>query len=148
MRMIVNARMLLLCFDNLGYGDLEHMAVVVRFGHANSNIDALALESLVLTQFFVEPGCTPSRAALMTGRYSVRSGLNSIIVAGTSSTLKAEEFTMAELFKKHGYNTGMANGTWDKSNRAFQPVKVLTVTASYWRQQTEHFILNPCVELE
>ena len=50
----------------------------------------------------------------MTGRYSVRSGLNSIIVAGTPSTLKAEEFTMAELFKKwiqHWYVWQMALGT-------------------------------------
>ena len=98
--------------DNLGYGDIGAYGSGGQIrGMPTPNIDALASESLVLTQFFVEPGCTPSRAALMTGRYSVRSGLNSIIVAGTPSTLKAEEFTMAELFKKHGYNTGMF-GKW------------------------------------
>ena len=98
--------------DNLGYGDIGAYGSGGQIrGMPTPNIDALASESLVLTQFFVEPGCTPSRAALMTGRYSVRSGLNSIIVAGTPSTLKAKEFTMAELFKKHGYNTGMF-GKW------------------------------------
>ena len=76
--------------DNLGYGDIGAYGSGGQIrGMPTPNIDALASESLVLTQFFVEPGCTPSRAALMTGRYSVRSGLNSIIVAGTPSTLKA-----------------------------------------------------------
>jgi arylsulfatase len=65
----------------------------------------------MLTQFFVEPGCTPSRAALMTGRYSSRSGLNSIIVAGTPLTLQDKEVTIAELFKSKGYATGIV-GKW------------------------------------
>lgn len=46
-------------------------------------IDRLAGGGLRLSQFFVEPGCTPSRAALLTGRYSPRMGLGSIIIAGT-----------------------------------------------------------------
>jgi arylsulfatase len=74
-------------------------------------IDQLASEGLMLTQFFVEPGCTPSRAALMTGRYSPRAGLNSIIVAGTPLTLQDNEVTIAELFKSKGYATGIV-GKW------------------------------------
>ncbi|MHC4794535.1 MAG: sulfatase-like hydrolase/transferase [Planctomycetota bacterium] len=98
--------------DNLGYGDLGCYGSggIVR-GMPTPNIDGLAAEGLMLTQFFVEPGCTPTRAGLMTGRHSVRAGLGSIIVAGTPSSLQDEEFTMAELFKKNGYATGMV-GKW------------------------------------
>ena len=101
----------LMLSDNLGYGDLGAYGGGDVRGMPTPNIDGLASEGLMLTQFFVEPGCTPSRAGLMTGRYSVRSGLNSIIVAGTPLTLADEEFTIAELFKRHGYQTGMT-GKW------------------------------------
>ena len=97
----------LMLADNLGFGDIGAYGGGAVLGTPTPSLDALAAEGLMLTQFFVEPGCTPSRAGLMTGRYSVRSGLNSIIVAGTPLTLKDEEFTIAELFKKHGYRTGM-----------------------------------------
>ena len=102
----------LMLSDNLGYGDIGAYGSGgdIR-GMPTPNLDQLASDGLMLTQFFVEPGCTPSRAGLMTGRYSVRSGLNSIIVAGTPLTLQDEEFTIAELFKEHGYATGMV-GKW------------------------------------
>ena len=103
----------LMLADNLGFGDIGAYGGGAVLGTPTPSLDALAAEGLMLTQFFVEPGCTPSRAGLMTGRYSVRSGLNSIIVAGTPLTLKDEEFTIAELFKKHGYRTGMMHQKLD-----------------------------------
>ena len=108
----------LMLSDNLGYGDLGAYGSGgdIR-GMPTRNLDQLASDGLMLTQFFVEPGCTPSRAGLMTGRYSVRSGLNSIIVAGTPLTLQDEEFTVAELFKEHGYTTGMV-GKWHLGQEA------------------------------
>ena len=107
----------LMLADNLGFGDIGAYGGGAVLGTPTPSLDALAAEGLMLTQFFVEPGCTPSRAGLMTGRYSVRSGLNSIIVAGTPLTLKDEEFTIAELFKKHGYRTGMM-GKWHLGQEA------------------------------
>ena len=53
-------------------------------------------------QFLVEPACSPSRAALMTGRYSIREGLSLIIVPGGPNTLSARAVTMGELFKSAG----------------------------------------------
>ena len=108
----------LMLSDNLGYGDIGAYGSGgdIR-GMPTPNLDQLASDGLMLTQFFVEPGCTPSRAGLMTGRYSVRSGLNSIIVAGTPLTLQDEEFTVAELFKEHGYTTGMV-GKWHLGQEA------------------------------
>lgn len=97
--------------DNLGYGDLGCYGGGETRGMPTPHIDKLASESLRFTQFFVEPGSTPSRAATMTGRYSTRSGLSSIVVRGTTNTLADKEITMAEIFKKIGYNTAYY-GKW------------------------------------
>src|SRR6185369_3495026 len=75
------------------------------------HLDQLAREGLRLTQFLVEPACTPSRAALMTGQYSIRNGLSLIAIEGTSYTLPARAFTMGELFKGTGYATAIF-GKW------------------------------------
>src|ERR1700758_3312093 len=81
--------------DNIGYGDIGAYGGGERRGAPTPRIDQLAAESLRLTQFLVEPGCTPSRAALMTGRYSIRSGLSLVAVEGTAISLPAKEITMA-----------------------------------------------------
>ena len=60
-------------FDNVGYGDLGPYGGGELRGAPTPRIDQLAREGLRLTQFLVGPACTPSRAALMTGQYSIRS---------------------------------------------------------------------------
>ena len=77
----------LMLSDNMGYGDLGAYGSGGELrGMPTPRIDQLASEGMMLTQFFVEPGCTPTRAALLTGRYSQRAGLGSIIIAGTPSS--------------------------------------------------------------
>jgi arylsulfatase len=88
--------------DNVGYGDLGPYGGGELRGAPTPNIDRLAREGLRLTQYLVEPGCTPSRAALMTGQYSIRNGLSLIIVPGSPSTLSQSAVTMGELFKGAG----------------------------------------------
>ena len=85
--------------DNVGYGDLGPYGGGELRGAPTPRIDQLAREGLRLTQYLVEPGCTPSRAALMTGQYSIRNGLSLIIVPGSPSTLSKDAVTMGELFK-------------------------------------------------
>jgi len=97
--------------DNVGYGDLGPYGGGELRGAPTPRIDQLAAESLRLTQFLVEPGCTPSRAALMTARYSIRSGLSLIAVAGSPISLPATEITMAEMLREAGYATAMF-GKW------------------------------------
>jgi len=97
--------------DNVGYGDLGPYGGGELRGAPTPRIDQLAQEGLRLTQYLVEPACTPSRAALMTGQYSIRSGLSLIIVPGTASTLSAHAFTMGDMFKGAGYATAIF-GKW------------------------------------
>ena len=97
--------------DNVGYGDLGPYGGGELRGAPTPRIDQLAREGLRLTQYLVEPGCTPSRAALMTGQYSIRNGLSLIIVPGSPSTLSKGAFTMGELFKGAGYATAIF-GKW------------------------------------
>jgi arylsulfatase len=97
--------------DNVGYGDMGCYGGGELRGAPTPNIDRIASEGLRLTQYLVEPACTPSRCALMTGRYSIREGLSLIIVPGTPSTLSAKSVTMAQLFKSQGYATAIF-GKW------------------------------------
>ena len=62
--------------DNLGYGDIGVYGGGELRGAPTPRIDQLASEGLRLTNFNVEPECIPSRAALMTGRMPIRSGLD------------------------------------------------------------------------
>ena len=75
--------------DNVGYGDLGPYGGGELRGAPTPRIDQLAHEGLKLTQYLVEPACTPSRAALMTGQYSIRNGLSLIIVPGTYHPFRA-----------------------------------------------------------
>lgn len=97
--------------DNVGYGDLGCYGGGELRGAPTPRIDQLASEGLRLTQFLVEPACTPSRAALMTGQYSIRNGLSLIIVPGTPFTLSEKAYTMADMFHGLGYATAIF-GKW------------------------------------
>lgn len=100
----------LMLADNLGYGDVGVYNQWTR-GIPTPRIDQLATEGVRFTQFLVEAGCTPSRAGLLTGRLSVRTGLSLIILPGGKNTLQDSEFTLGEMFKSAGYHTAYF-GKW------------------------------------
>ena len=105
--------------DDLGYGDLG------SFGHPSirtPNLDRMAAEGQKWTHFYAQaPVCSPSRAALLTGRLPVRSGMFGIarpqaiapkvLRDNAAQGLPAEEVTIAEALKAKGYATGMV-GKW------------------------------------
>ena len=101
----------LMLADNVGWGDIGAFGGGEIRGMPTPRIDSIAEEGLQLNQFLVEPGCTPSRAGLLTGRYSTRVGLNTVIIGGTPNTLRADEVTLGEIFKSQGYATAYA-GKW------------------------------------
>ena len=68
--------------DNLGYGELGVYGGGILRGAPTPTIDKLAGEGMRLLNFNVEAQCTPSRSALMTGRFSIRSGTYQVPVGG------------------------------------------------------------------
>lgn len=102
----------ILLSDNLGYGDLGSYGGGAIRGAPTPRIDALADQGLRLTNFNVELTCTPSRSALMTGRYAVRSGTGSATpVPGIPQGLAPWEITIAESLGDVGYDTALF-GKW------------------------------------
>src|SRR6185312_6057947 len=96
--------------DNVGYGvPSSHNHRIL--GTPTARIDKLAAEGLRLTNFNVENQCTPSRAALMTGRLPIRSGIGKAIAAGAPGGLHPWEITLAEMLSGAGYRTAMF-GKW------------------------------------
>ncbi len=106
----------LIMTDDQGYGDMSC--------HGNPhlktpNIDQLYRESVRLTDFHVDPTCSPTRAALMTGRYSSRVGV--WLTYGGRHHLRIGEVTMADVFAGAGYRTAIF-GKWHLGdNYPFRP---------------------------
>jgi len=100
--------------DNLGYGDVGCYGAGESRGMPTPNMDKLASDGVRLNQFLVEAACTPSRAACLTGRYSIRSGLSLVIAPGGTNTLQPHEYTLGNLFKDAGYDTAYY-GKWHLS---------------------------------
>ena len=100
----------LMIMDNLGWGEVGTYGGGILRGAETPRIDTLADEGMKLLNFNVEPQCTPSRSALMSGRHPIRSGTTKV-VWGLPYGLVGWEKTMAELFKDAGYDTGIF-GKW------------------------------------
>jgi len=109
-------------FDDLGWGDLS------SYGNkliSTPHMDRAAREGLLMTDFYsASPVCTPSRAALLTGRYPPRTGTDKHVffpnesmvglirrMMGWPNRLPRDEITIAEILNKTGYKTGMV-GKW------------------------------------
>ena len=76
------------------------------------NLDRLARDGARLTQFYVQPMCTPTRAALMTGRYPFRYGLQTAVIPSVSTYgLDSAEWLMPQCLKEAGYTTAII-GKW------------------------------------
>ncbi|TWT81416.1 Arylsulfatase [Planctomycetes bacterium CA13] len=102
--------------DDQGYGDLScHGNPILK----TPEMDRLYRESVRLTDFHVDPTCAPTRAALMTGRYSARTGV--WLTYGSRHHLRRDEVTMADVFKRSGYKTAIF-GKWHLGdNYPFRP---------------------------
>jgi arylsulfatase len=101
----------LIFLDNFGWGEPGFNGGGIIRGAATPRMDKLAAEGLRLTNFNVESQCTPSRSAIMTGRYAIRSGNDKAPQGGGVYGLVQWEITMAEMLSDAGYATGMF-GKW------------------------------------
>lgn len=113
--------------DDMGYGDIG------AFGAPNirtPRLDRMAAEGQKWTNFYVQPVCSPSRAALLTGRLPIRSGMYGVATGtapkvirdNAAQGLPPEEVTIAELLKPQGYATAIV-GKWHLgSEKQFLPM--------------------------
>ncbi|MCK5370955.1 MAG: arylsulfatase, partial [Cyclobacteriaceae bacterium] len=108
---------ILIMTDDQGIGDFGFMGnPYVK----TTNLDKLASQSLNLTNFYVSPVCAPTRASLMTGRYSERTGVYDTYNGG--AIMSQDEVTMAEVLKENGYKTGIF-GKWHLGdNYPYRPI--------------------------
>lgn len=97
--------------DNLGMGELGTFGGGMLRGARTPAIDQLARDGFKLLNFAPETQCTPSRSALMTGRYAIRSGNHTVALAGSTGGLVAWERTLAEVLSDAGYATSIV-GKW------------------------------------
>ena len=106
--------------DDLGWKDVGFNGCTdIR----TPNIDALASGGAKLTQFYAQPMCTPTRAAIMTGRYPYRYGLQTAVIPSVSSYgLDTSEWLMPQCLKDAGYRTAIV-GKWHlgHADRAYWP---------------------------
>ena len=94
--------------DDLGYGDLGCYGSNLR----TPNLDRMASEGMRFTQFYsANPVCSPSRAALLTGRYPTRVGVPRVLFPTDSTGLPDSETTIAQVLKQRSYKT-MCIGKW------------------------------------
>ncbi|MHC4997068.1 MAG: arylsulfatase, partial [Planctomycetota bacterium] len=97
---------ILIITDDQGYGDVgAHGNAMIQTPHT----DRLHAQSVRLTDYHVDPTCAPTRSALLTGRYSTRTGVWHTILG--RSLMNTDEVTLAEALQKSGYTTGMF-GKW------------------------------------
>jgi arylsulfatase A-like enzyme len=94
--------------DDLGWGDVGWHGSEIK----TPNLDKLAAAGAKLEQFYVQPVCSPTRAALMTGRYPMRHGLQvGVVRPWAQYGLPLEERTLPQALKQAGYETAIV-GKW------------------------------------
>ncbi len=122
--------------DDLGNADLGYRGSDIR----TPNIDKLAVEGVRLESFHGEPVCTPARAALMTGRYPMRYGLQTLVIFPNHTYgLPTDERTLPQALKEAGYQTAMV-GKWHLGH----------ADQKYWPQNRgfDHFYGNLVGEVD
>ena len=107
-RSAARPHILLLVSDDQGWMDVGYHGSEIQ----TANLDRLAAAGVRLDQFYVQPVCTPTRSALLTGRYPIRQGLQVMVVRPWADYgLPLEERTLAQALEEVGYRTAIV-GKW------------------------------------
>ena len=91
--------------DDIGQTNISAYSMGVM-GYRTPNIDRVAKEGVIFTDYYAEQSCTAGRAAFITGQCGLRTGLTKVGAPGATAGLQKEDPTIAELLKGQGYSTG------------------------------------------
>ena len=97
--------------DDIGWGELGSYLGGKLRGTPTPNLDKMAKQGMQFLAHYSEPSCTPTRLAFLTGRHSVRTGVDIVLWPGQTQGLAPEEVTVAEMLSAAGYHTAMF-GKW------------------------------------
>ncbi|MEM9702825.1 MAG: arylsulfatase, partial [Planctomycetota bacterium] len=134
---------LLILTDDQGWGDIHsHGAEQLD----TPNLDRLAKQGARFDRFYVSPVCAPTRAAMLTGRYSLRCGVHG--VTRGHETMRPGEVTIAELLQEAGYRTGCFgkwhNGAHARTNPYGQGFdEFVGFTAGHWNNYFDPLLPYP-----
>jgi arylsulfatase len=101
--------------DDVSFGQMGNRAMNYVTGISTPKVNKFADESLSMMRMYTEPSCTPTRAAMLTGRHPVRTGLKEVKVALVGEGLAKEEVTIAEVLSEAGYKT-VHIGKWHQGD--------------------------------
>jgi len=97
--------------DDVGFGEIGMDELSVIRGYKTPHMSKLAKEGISLQRMYTEPSCTPTRVAMMTGRYPTRTGTSEAKATLAGDGLNAKEITIAEVLRDAGYYTSHV-GKW------------------------------------
>ena len=102
----------MLMTDDTGWNDFgAYSGGGAALGHPTPNVDRIAKEGAVFTNWYGQASCTAGRVSFITGRIPIRTALSIVVAPGDENALKKETPTIAEFFKKNGYSTYFS-GKW------------------------------------
>ncbi len=91
--------------DDIGQSNVSAYSMGLM-GYRTPNIDRVAREGMIFTDYYAEQSCTAGRASFLTGQHGLRTGLTKVGLPGSTLGLQMEDPTIAELLKPLGYATG------------------------------------------
>ncbi len=106
---------LYILIDDVSFGQMGNRTLNYVTGIKTPSINEFAEQGLSLMRMYTEPSCTPTRAAMLTGRHPVRTGLKEVKVALVGEGLPASEVTIAEVLSAAGYATSHV-GKWHQGD--------------------------------
>jgi arylsulfatase A-like enzyme len=100
-----NPNILIIFGDDIGMWNISRYSMG-QMGYQTPNIDRIANEGMIFTDYYGEQSCTAGRSAFITGQHPIRTGLTKVGIPGSDIGLQPEDPTLAELLKPHGYVNG------------------------------------------
>ncbi len=98
-------------WDDTAVGEIGIPEIQIVRGFSTPNMNKMAEEGINFMRMYTEPACTPSRAAVLTGRYAKRTGMYTVSFPIERSGIDADEVTLAEVLSQAGYATAFY-GKW------------------------------------